>query len=111
VAVRSRRLGAAVPVPGGSLIFKCPVDRTAIVKELVLSNQGSSPGTLIGVWVARFAGDALLVGSGTPASGAAIVLSRFLVLHEDDDLYCTSSLALADLRVYASGALLQGDPA
>jgi hypothetical protein len=111
VSVRSRRLGAAVPTPAGAGLLVVPADRTAILKELVLSNHGALPGTFIGVWVSRFAGDILLIASGTPSSGEVLRFERWLVIHEGESLYCTSSVINTDQRVYASGTLLLGDPA
>lgn len=114
MSVRTRRLGEAIFVTTSTslsgTIFTVPADRTAIVKELVVSQVAGSVPTTFYCYVDTAGADTLQVAAVTVAANdAPVVLPRWLVMHEGDQfVFAQSSGRTAN--VYVSGTLLAGDP-
>lgn len=122
--VRTRRLGTASAAGGGggvtATVFTCPADRTAIVKDLrfyvtantaVITSILKLDVLLLGVtsrtlWHSSIA--AAYVGPVYWGAGGGD--TPWVVLQETDVLRLTIPAALT-AQCYASGALLDGDPA
>lgn len=114
VAVRTRplvRVQVGVTT-AADLLFTCPTDRVAIVKDARISAAGVAGTTRL--VVARFGtvGALELVSAtyaGTKVYAAANPLP-YVVMGEGDTLYLLSTVGML-VDVWVSGALLDGDPA
>lgn len=124
MAVRSRRLGAASAAGGGggvtATVFTCPADRTAIVKDLrVFCTANTAVGSTnvqLDVLLSGVTSRTIWRTTVGPASTGVLYpvttgdASPWVVLQETDVLRLTVPAGLT-VQCYASGTLLEGDPA
>lgn len=97
---------------GADVVFTCPPDRTAIVKDARIS-VGAPAGTArLAVLRSGVVGAVELVAvtsAGVAAHGRADP-PPWVVLEEGDTLYVVGTAGMV-VNVWASGTLLDGDPA
>lgn len=112
MAVRSRRLCAylGATVTGGTVVYTCPADRVAVVKDLTVWNASGAVSVV--TVILRTGGSPFGVVRESLAVDARLTqLGRFLVLHEGDELRLAVSAGTTTGGIVASGALLAGDAA
>lgn len=114
MAVRTRRLAEQIitttGASGSTSLFTVPTDRTAIVKEIVLSQTAGSLSGLYWFYVDTAGADTLQVAYfGLTANDLPERREMWLVMHEGDQLVLAQSSSRT-CNVYVSGSLLAGDP-
>lgn len=112
MAVRSKALAHGqqlVPAAGVS-IFTCPAGRTAIVKDVVLTNNTGASSNL--TLQLRRAGVSIGVLRDAVADASRLASSgRYIVVEPGDELRVVSSVAAGTVGWTVHGALLLGIPA
>lgn len=110
MTVRSRRL-AAGRIVGTSqqVIYTVPQDRTAIVKSVLLQNDGAGTVEAILSFRNSDSGTVVRMLLENIASNAELWLMPWAVLEEGDDIRLQASVT-NDLNFWVSGPLLLGDP-
>lgn len=111
MAVRSALIahGSALVPSAGLTLFTCPEQRTAIVKDVVLTNNAGSTSNL--TLQLRSAGVGVgVVREAVPDAGRTTATQRFIVLEPGDELRLLSSVNAGTCGWAISGSLLAGEP-
>lgn len=111
MSVRSRRLFVGeTPALGGAsvLLFTCPPDRVALLKDVVIRVPvGLNVAVILAVRVNGALPEWVVFNGNISSVSSSNLAGRFIVLEDGDQLRLTCGVACT---VYASGALLDGDP-
>lgn len=110
MAVRSRRIWGPQELPiAPTLVFTCPVGRTAIVKSTWFMNTDVVAQSF-DLWIKPVGGvDPIQICRVTGAAKTRIREESFIVLNPGDELYANRTTGAAGVGV-GFGSLLLGEP-